>query len=109
MPNSPANNPVTNPPATINAASNSSSLNGTPRIIDCCSETNPARMLRRRGTRQRRLRARHARERSAERGGAGTGLDRLGCEMAAKMAGTGNAAEKPEDVAGDERKARAAG
>src|SRR5258708_3529713 len=100
-PNSPASVPVTMPPTTITAASQTSSPTGMPNMP--CSENDgpDRRRSRRGGLRQIGMRVQNHAERFGKDMRSRARLDGGGGKMAAEGARTRHRVEGTEDVAGD--------
>src|SRR4051812_26048482 len=120
MPNRPARMPVMNPPTMIKAASRSSSLTGTPRIMSCSGGTEAATAVERAfryvenksrggGVRHARIHVHHEGERGTEGVSVRARLHAFGREMAAEGARARDAAEQAEHVPGDGVQPRTAG
>src|SRR3954447_20467494 len=120
MPNRPARIPVMNPPTMIKAASSSSSLTGTPRIMSCSGGTEAATAVERAfrnvenksrggGVRHSRVDVHHEGERGTESVSVRAGLHAFGGQMAAEGARARDAAEQAEDVPRDGMQPRTAG
>src|SRR3984957_16343318 len=103
MPNRPASNPVTTPPTTMASASQSSSLNGTPRIILPCTRADGLKL--RGDVRQFPIPVqdlvRDKRERGGEEFGAGLRRRRSAGEMPPVSARPGHGAEQAVEMSGD--------
>src|SRR6478736_2151505 len=111
MPKRPAKMPVMKPPTMIRAASSSSSLAGTPKIMSLLRKGHGPKDWRESsggGVRDWRVHVHHEGERIAEGASARARFHRLGCKVAAERTRAWDASEQAEHVPGHGVKARAA-